>query len=231
MKLAEIINNCVYGTVGYISSQEDINNVEIRIIYNKPILSRFKEIIVVTNYKDISIHLEYEKMWKKHFDNVFFIHSTTNRGHSFGTADLDNALFDFCKQNNLKWLCKSDNDSVFSTEILDIEVIEADFYYINGIGFGGLKNYNFDFGKILQEDFYPQTYFYIINVDKTDFLTDKKFIDDTYNLVKNIPDYNGKVWEYIEGWSCENLLKQCVERNNLTKHHLLDLSTYFSLIN
>ena len=47
--------------------------------------------------------------------------------------------------------------------------------------------------------------------------------------MKTISNYNGKIWEYIEGWSCELFLKQCVERNNLTKHYLLDINKHNKL--
>jgi hypothetical protein len=76
----------------------------------------------------------------------------------------------------------------------------------------------------------PQTNFYFINVNKTDFLYDKEYVDETYNHVLTIPNYNGKVWEYIQGWSCENFLKKCVKRNNLKKHHLIPKEKYLSLL-
>jgi hypothetical protein len=59
--------------------------------------------------------------------------------------------------------------------ILEKEVGDADFYYMNGIGYGGMVPYDFDFDQIINEDFYPQTNFYFINVSKTDFLNDKNF--------------------------------------------------------
>ena len=101
---------------------------------------------------------------------------------------------------------------------------------MNGIGYGGMVKYNFDFDKIIKEDFYPQTNFYFINVYKTDFLNDKTFLNETYEYIKTIPDYNGKIWEYIQGWSCENLLKECIKRNNLPKLHLISLEKYRILL-
>ena len=50
MNLKQLINKSVYGTVGYISSQEDIDLLESYIIYNLPILKEFKHIVVATNY-------------------------------------------------------------------------------------------------------------------------------------------------------------------------------------
>jgi hypothetical protein len=50
---------------------------------------------------------------------------------------------------------------------------------LNGIGFGGMVKYNFNF-KGIEEDFYPQTNFYFINVEKTDWLNNKNHIDEIY---------------------------------------------------
>jgi hypothetical protein len=100
---------------------------------------------------------------------------------------------------------------------------------MNGIGYGGMVNYNFDFDKIIEEDFYPQTNFYFINVSKTDYLNDKEHVNEIYNKVQTISDYNGRAWEY--GFrSCEALLKECTERNNLPKYSLVSKETYSILL-
>ena len=84
---------------------------------------------------------------------------------------------------------------------------------------------------ILKEDFYPQTNFYFINVSKTDYLTDKDYINETYNQVQqSTPNYNGKIWEYIQDWSCEHFLVKCVKRNNLAQYHLLPRKKYITLL-
>jgi hypothetical protein len=93
-----------------------------------------------------------------------------------------------------------------------------------------MVKYDFDFNQIINKDFYPQTNFYFINVSKTDYLNDKQYIDETYQMVSNIPEYNGNIWEYIEGWSCETFLKQCIERNNFIKYHLIPLEKYRILL-
>jgi hypothetical protein len=101
---------------------------------------------------------------------------------------------------------------------------------MNGIGYGGMVKYDFDFNRIVNEEFYPQTNFYFINVFKSDFLNDKKYLDETYDYIQNIPNYNGKIWEYIKGWSCEDFLKNCVNRNNLVKEHLASEENYRILL-
>jgi hypothetical protein len=230
MNLKQLINKSIYGTIGYISSQDDLDLLEQYIVYNLPVLKEFKQIVVATNYsKPNSNRVENEKIWKKYFPDCIMLHSNVNRGHNFGTADLDNMLFDFCKENNIEWLCKSANDAILQESILNKEIEEADFYYLNGIGYGGMVQYGFDFDKIIDEDFYPQTNFYFINVFKTDYLNDKNHVTEIYNKVQDIPDYNGKAWEY--GFrSCETLLKETIKKHNLIKYHLISEDKYRILL-
>ena len=231
MVIRELINKSVYGTIGYIVSQDDINLLEQYILYNLPVLKEFKQIIIATNYKNYPEFIEENtQLWKKYFPNCILIDSQINRGHNHGYTDLDNLVFDWCKENNEEWLCKGANDVIFNKSILDIKVEEADFYYLNGIAYWQLQVNNFDYDKIYQEHFYPQTNFYLINISKCDYLNDKKYLDETYEYMKTIPNYNGKIWEYIKGWSCEDLLKECIERNNLSKLHLIPLEKYRILL-
>jgi hypothetical protein len=211
MLLKELINKSIYGTIGYISSQDDINLLEQYILYNLPVLKEFKKIVVATNYKDpldSDLIIKNNNLWVKYFPDCSYINSPTNRGHNFGTADLDNIIFNYCKIYNIEWLCKSANDVILQESILDKDIEEADFYYLNGIGYGGMVPYNFDIDNIINNDFYPNTNCYFINVSKCDYLTDKEYINTTFEKTKHFPEYNGKIWEYIEGWSCETFLKQ-----------------------
>jgi len=229
MNLKQLINQSVYGTIGYISSQDDLDLLETYILYNLPVLKEFKKIIIATNFPN-DFQEKNTQLWNKYFPQCVTINSEINRGHNFGTADLDNLIFDWCKENNEDWLCKGANDVIFNEFILDIEIEESDFYYLNGIAYWQLQVNNFDYDKIYQEHFYPQTNFYFINTSKCDYLNDKKYLDETYEYMKTIPNYNGKIWEYIKGWSCEDFLKNCIERNNLIKHYLLDKKTNDKLL-
>jgi hypothetical protein len=231
MNLKQLINQSVYGTIGYISSQNDIDLLEQYILYNLSVLNEYKQIIVVTNYKEYPNLVEKNtQLWKKYFPNCILIDLEINRGHSFGIADSENAIVDYCKENNINWLCKASNDVILEKDILDKEISEADFYYTNGIGYGGMVKYNFDFDKIINEDFFPQTNFYFIDVSKIDYLYDKNYVDETYNHIQSISNYSGRVWEYIEGWACEEFLKKCIIRNNLTKCHLIPQNVYLNLL-
>lgn len=233
MLLKKLINKSVYGTIGYISSQEDLDLLEQYIIYNLPVLKEFKRIAVFTNYKDYSntdLILKNNALWTKYFPNCVYINNPTNRGHNHGYTDLDNLVINYCKLTNTEWLCKGANDVIFQESILDKEIGEADFYYLNGIGYGGMVKYDFDYDRIINEDFYPQTNFYFINVSKIDYLNNKEYLDETYEQIQKIENYNGKIWEHIPGWSCEEFLRQCIKRNKLTKEHLVSLDKYRTLL-
>ena len=91
MNLKQLANKSIYGTVGYISSQDDLNLLEQYIIYNLPILKEFKQIIVATNYKNYpELSQENFQLWKSYFPKCLLFDSKINRGPSLGTADLDN---------------------------------------------------------------------------------------------------------------------------------------------
>lgn len=231
MTLRELANSSIYGTIGYISTKEDVDFLEEHYInYNLPVLKEFSRILVATNFDNKEVIPYLEAMWNKYFTNCTFLHSPINRGRGIGTADLDDAIFTFCKSNNLDWLCKSSNDMIFRKEVLDKEVGNADFYYFNGIGYTGVHKYGFDLHKIMDEDFYPQTTFYFINVLKTDYLNDREHVNETYIKIKAANSNTGKLIDY--GFRTnETLLRECVERNNLIKENLIPKEKYFKLLN
>ena len=230
MVLKNLINKSIYGGMGYISSQKDLDLLEQYILFNLPVLKEFKQIIIATNYKNYpELVEENNKLWKEYFPNCVLLDLKINRGHNHGYTDLENTLFDWCKENNEEWLCKGANDIILKESILNIEIQKADFYYLNGMGYGRMADCNFELEKIM-EVFYPQGNFYFINISKCDFISDKIYLDKTYEYIQTIPNYNGKIWEYIEGWTCEDFLKQCVERNKLTKLHMIPVEKYHILL-
>ena len=127
MVIRELINKSTYGTIGYINSQESINQVETYIQYNLPILQEFQNVVIATNFSSLEWEESYNSMWRNYFTECVLITSPENRGHNHGYVDLDNLLFDYCKENNIKWLCKSANDSIMTEDLLDKQVGEADF--------------------------------------------------------------------------------------------------------
>lgn len=223
MILKEIINKSWYVANGFIDSLDSIELLESYILYNLPVLKEFKQIAIATTYKNYpELTYENKNLWKKYFPDCVLIDIKENRGHSFGIADSENALIDYCKEKNINWICKCSNDVIIQESILYQEVEEADFYYTNGISYEDLYLNNFNYEKVYNEHFFPQTNFYFIQVDKIDYLYDKNYVDETYQYRLTIPNYNNKIWEYIPEWSCELFLKKCTERNKLKKYYLLN---------
>jgi hypothetical protein len=231
MILKELANSSVYGTVGHVSTKEDVDFLEKHYVtYNLPVLKEFGHVLVATNFDNVEVVPYLEAMWRRYFKDCTFINSTTNRGHGIGTADLDDAIFNFCKDNQVEWLCKSSNDMIFRKEVLYKEIGGADFYYFNGIGYTGVYNYDFDLYRIMDENFYPQTTFYFINVSKVDYLNDREHVNETYARIQAADSYNGKLGDY--GFRTnETLLKECIERNKLVRENLLPRDKYFKLLN
>jgi hypothetical protein len=217
--IRQLASKSAYGAVGYIGSKQDLELLEQYIVFNLPVLKEFKQILIATNY-DLDLREDNFQLWKKYFPKCILIDNDKNRGPAFGTADLDNLVFNYCIDNKVKWLFKSSNDVIIKESFLDKEIPESDFYYLIGISYEDLCLNNFNYEKITNK-FFPQTNGYFINVSKCDYLVTKEFLDTTYKQIVNIPGYNNKPWEYMSEWSCELFLKKCVERNNLTKFYLL----------
>jgi hypothetical protein len=229
MNLKNLINKSWYGSIGYINNDSDIELLGSYLLHNQLVLDEFEGHIFAFTYNELNE--EYlENTISSLYPDAIIIYLDKNRGHNFGTADLDNTVFDICKDLKVEWLCKASNDIILQPEVLGLPIQEADFYYMNGIGYGGMVKYNFNNERIINEDFFPQTNFYFINVSKTDYLNNKEYIDKTYNEIQNIPNYNGKIWEYFQGWECEGFLRECVNRNNLSKYHLIPQKTYIKLL-
>ena len=67
MVIRELINKSTYGTIGYIDSQEAINQVEVYIQYNLSILQKFQDIIIATNFNLLEWEESYNLMWRSYF--------------------------------------------------------------------------------------------------------------------------------------------------------------------
>ncbi len=231
MTKLELINKSYVGISVTILSDTDLQTLENYINTNKEIFSKFKGVIVAANYKFDALIERHHTLWQHYHSNVEFVDLDINRGHTFGTLDLDSGLFNYCKENKYDWLFKVNFDMLYLDDFLEGEVPEADFYYWNGIGYGGMEKYDYDIDRIADEDFYPQTTQYFINTSKLKEIHNPKTVDDAYNYSQSIPNYNNKIWEHIEGFTCEDLLKNAVLKNKLTVHHLTQPTTYIRLLN
>ena len=237
MRFEKVIRGSAYGTIGYLVAPHDLEVLERTVVHNLPVLELFAQVIVATNYgaetggaARAELAAANRELWQRHFPGCVVLDSPHNRGHSIGTADLDNLLFDHCKTAGIEWLCKSANDVLLSAPVLDIEVETADFYYLNAISYAAMEQQGFDLARIGAELFYPQTNFYVIHVSKTDYLVDKELLDRSWAIVNRTAGYDGRIWEHIPRWSCELLLRTCVLRNRLTRHHLMDEAQFAELL-
>lgn len=232
MILKDIINKSHYGSVGYISNLEDIARLEQYIIYNFPVLKEFINVITSTTYVDNNseLRIQLENTWKKYFPNSIHLDRGISRGHNLGAADNDYNIGNYCKLNSISWVCKSANDMIFTSDMLNINIEEADFYYLTGIGYGGVQDYKFDIPFIMKDLFYPQTNFYFINMDKVDYINDMSFLEESFIYASSQPGFNGRVFDYVDGTQCEQLLRSTIYRNKLKYYHLLDDKTYEQLL-
>lgn len=225
MKLGEILARSVFGAVAYLEAADDLGRLERHIVHNLPVLREFAGVVVATNYGGAApdeLAAATHELWRRHAPGCVLLDSPLNRGHSIGTSDLDNLLFDHCKATGVERLCKSAADVLLDAPVLDIEVTGADFHYLNAVSYDALAEQEFDRGRFTSDRFFfPQTNFYVIDVRKTDYLVDKEFLDRSWAVVGRVPGYDGRIWEHIPRWSCELLLRKCVLRNRLTRCHLM----------
>ena len=105
MKLKNLINKSYYCTIGYISNNNDLELHERYILHNLPVLKEYKGHIVVTNYSG-NFRKENNSLWKKYFPDCIILDLGINRGHSFGIADQENAIIDYCHAEGIKWILK-----------------------------------------------------------------------------------------------------------------------------
>ena len=221
---ADVVGRSVYGTVGYLREPQDLIALERVIVHNLPVLRLFRHVIVATNYGDVGraeLETGNAALWCRYFPDCVLLDSPVNRGHSIGTSDLDNLLFDHCKGSGVEWLCKSSNDVLLSAPMLKIPVVDAAFYYLNAVSYNMLRAADFELDDFADGFLFPQTTFYVINVSATDYLVDRELLERSWAYVQRIPNYSGRIWEYLPGWSCEYLLSQTVLRNELTRSHLM----------
>jgi len=220
MTLKDIIPNSIYCTIGY-CDEKHLETLEQYIQQNKFLLELFDKISIAYNGEREKC-LEAIKIWNDRFPGkLLFGILPINRGQTYGTMDLDNEVIRLGLISNKDYIWKTSADTIFFEQILEKEIAEADFYYLNGIGYAGLERFN-------SEYFFPQTNFYIIS-SNIDYLNDENEVDEVYELQKVNP--NKRPWELKQGFESETFLKRCVERNKLWKFHLCNDSYFRKIMN
>ena len=224
MQFGDVLTEAVYGTTGYVADESDVARLECVLRASTDVLRTLRTVVVATNYSTTApqqVIGDYHRLWRDHFPQCVLLDSAHNRGHSIGTADLENALFDYCRRNDHPWLCKGANDVLLTPHLLAIPIEPAQFYFLNAVSYDALAQHDFDLSLFTDGFFFPQTTFYAIDTRACDDLYDRGMLDDSWRYVNAIPDYNGRIWEYLPGWSCERWLRDCALRHGLSRHHLM----------
>ena len=137
----------MYGTTGYLVEPQDLDLLERTILRNLPVLQSFRQVIIATNYGGANqdeLVSGNSSLWRRYFPDCVILDSPLNRGHSIGTSDLDNLLFDHCKVTGIRWLCKGANDILLDERVLEIPVSDGTFYYLDAASYSALRQQDFN---------------------------------------------------------------------------------------
>lgn len=96
----------------------------------------------------------------------------------FGTIDLEETILEYIKRElpEVQYLWKSMDDVITTTDLLELEVEEAEFYYLPGFSYesiikaGGKKNLRKVYETFDTGFYTPQTPFFILDVTNIDTL-------------------------------------------------------------
>jgi hypothetical protein len=138
MQIKDLLKDTTAMVCGRIDSKE--NNVEKMLNmmeYNKPVLESCHSIVLVLNRgadeKEIT---EIKDGYKQTFKNVYLLQpQPVGMGHQIGHITLDKTGYLFAKNNlGSKYTMKMCNDILVSNRFLELEIEDADFYYLPSVG-------------------------------------------------------------------------------------------------
>lgn len=149
--------------------------------YNVDLIKQFPQVIISTNsLEDTPMRKinQYHNTWRRMVPNCVILHSDKNRGHMFGTIDLEEVILEYVKKElpEVQYLWKSMDDVITTTELLDVEVEEAEFYYLPGFSYetiqqaGGKENLRKIYNAFNSGFYTPQTTFFILDITNVDSL-------------------------------------------------------------
>lgn len=206
MKLQSLIDKSCYATIATIT-EDSFDKLNLFMQYNVDLIKQFPQVIISTNsLEDTPIRKvnQYHNTWSRMVPNCVILHSDNNRGHMFGTIDLEEAILKYIKEDlgEIRYLWKSMDDVITTTELLDVEVEESEFYYLPGFSYesiqkaGGKENLHKVY-EIFNSGFYtPQTPFFILDIASIDNLYGND-IDDKISIYEEVKARNPSVkpWE------------------------------------
>lgn len=233
IKLNDIVSKSIFTSIGTLLNDQSLLLFKAYISFNKHVIQKFPCVIYAFNGDRHLVDSAKKIITEINYNSIVII--TENLGHTFGTFLLDNAIFEEAsKHSEYDYIWKFSNDVIIESSILDYNVEQSDFYYINNIGYISLDYYNEpERPKYSKENlvravmdqsyFYPQTNYYIIK-NGFKFYPNKDIIYDLkqqYDSIKiHKPDIHP--WHAIYECDSENMLKKTVIQNNLSAYHLLD---------
>ena len=174
MKLKDIISDSVFSTIATITGPESLDKAELFLGANEELIKQFPLIYLHVNCLpdvDTNLVFSYMCMWSETFPyKVLCSDYKKNRGHMFGTIDLDEACLTSAEKSKFKYLWKSTEDVITYPGLISVEVKEDfDFAYLPGFSYEVLLNAGSTANLIrdYEEKFYaPQTNFFILKTDK-----------------------------------------------------------------
>ena len=242
MKLQSLIHKSCYATIATIT-KESFDKLNFFFQYNGEFIKQFSHVIISTNSLDdtpIDTINQYHNTWRRMVPNCVIIHSEKNRGHMFGTIDLEESLLKHIKRElpKVQYLWKSMDDVITTTDLLDLEVEEAEFYYLPGFSYesiqkaGGKKSLHKIYETFDSGFYTPQTPFFILDITGIDTIYGND-IDTKIDIYQEVKARNPSIkpWEvpFNLKFDCEthlgrttkDLKKYCLIKNQFDD--LLDM--------
>lgn len=241
MNLKSIIKESCYSTIATVS-KDSLNKLKLFSQYNLSLIRNFETVILCTNKaEDVSDEIvdQYHEAWRSLLPDIDIIHLSENKGHMFGTVDLEENILSRLKTGypNVKYLWKSMDDVINSYELLNLEVEEADFYYLPGFSYesimkAGSKDALYKTFENYESGFWtPQTTFFILNISNIDTLygNDVRYKSGLYQEEKaRNPFINPWDMPFDIKFACEDHLGRTTK--DLKKHCLLNKDNFEKLL-
>lgn len=208
MKLQSLIDKSCYVTIATIT-EDSFDKLNLFMQYNADLIKQFPRVIISTNsLEDTPMRKinQYHNTWRRLVPNCIILHSDDNRGHMFGTIDLEEAILKYVKRElpEVQYLWKSMDDVITTADILEVEVDEAEFYYLPGFSYesiqkaGGKENLRKIYDAFDSGFYTPQTPFFIIDITSIDSIYGSD-IDTKINIYKEVKTRN----PYVKPWEVE----------------------------
>ena len=232
MKLQSITPKSCYATIATIT-KDSMDKLNLFMQYNADLIKQFPHVIISTNsLDDTSIHTInlYHNTWRKLVPNCIILNSTVNRGHMLGTIDLEEVILKYVKRElpEVRYLWKSMDDVITTSDLLDLDVEEAEFYYLPGFSYesiqkaGGKQNLHKVYQTFDSGVYTPQTTFFILDVTNIDTIYGND-IDTKIAIYEEVKARNPSVkpWEvpFNTKFDCETHLGRTTK--DLKKYCLL----------